>query len=64
LSERELEVAALVFDRLTNREIAERLVISQKTVERHMSGIFGKLGIGSRVELARAYERERPAAHA
>jgi ATP/maltotriose-dependent transcriptional regulator MalT len=56
LSARELEVARLVTDRLTNREIAERLVLSQKTVERHMEHIFRKLGVASRVEVARAVE--------
>jgi ATP/maltotriose-dependent transcriptional regulator MalT len=56
LSQRELEVARLVTDRLTNREIADRLVLSQKTVERHMDHIFRKLGVGSRVEVARAVE--------
>jgi DNA-binding CsgD family transcriptional regulator len=56
LSARELEVARLVTDRLTNREIAERLVLSQKTVERHMDHIFRKLGVSSRVDVARAVE--------
>jgi DNA-binding NarL/FixJ family response regulator len=49
-------VARLVTDRLTNREIAERLVLSQKTVERHMDHIFRKLGVSSRVDVARAVE--------
>jgi DNA-binding NarL/FixJ family response regulator len=57
LSDREREIAALVQDRLTNREIAERLVLSEKTIERHMSHIFGKLGATCRVEVARALER-------
>ena len=57
LSDREREIAALVLDRLTNREIAERLVLSEKTIERHMSHIFRKLGATSRVEVARALER-------
>jgi DNA-binding NarL/FixJ family response regulator len=56
LSEREREVASLVEDRLTNREIAQRLVLSEKTVERHLSRIFLKLGARSRVEVARALE--------
>jgi DNA-binding NarL/FixJ family response regulator len=54
LSDREREVAGLVEQRLTNREIAERLVLSEKTVEHHMSRIFGKLGVRSRVEVARS----------
>jgi DNA-binding NarL/FixJ family response regulator len=57
LSPREAEVAALVHDRLTNRQIAERLVLSEKTIENHLARIFAKLQIRSRVELARAYER-------
>lgn len=56
LSGREREVADLVCDRLTNREIAVRLVISEKTVERHLSRIFVKLDVGSRVDVARAVE--------
>lgn len=59
LSAREHEVAQLVAERLTNREIAERLVLSPKTVERHLSRIYETLGIHSRVELARALERQR-----
>lgn len=54
LSSREREVAGLVEERLTNREIAERLVLSEKTVERHLSRIFVKLGARSRVDVARA----------
>lgn len=60
LSDREREVAGLVQDRLTNREIAERLVLSEKTVERHLSRIFGKLGARSRIEVARKVESETP----
>jgi ATP/maltotriose-dependent transcriptional regulator MalT len=59
LSEREREVAELVVARLTNREIAARLFVSQKTVERHMHSIFEKLGVDSRVGVARAVERGR-----
>jgi DNA-binding NarL/FixJ family response regulator len=62
LSDREYEVARLVQDRLTNRQIAERLVLSEKTVERHLSRIFVKLGARSRVEVARILESETPTA--
>ena len=54
---RELELARLVVDRKTNPEIAAALFLSQKTVESHLRNIFRKLGVGSRVELARAVER-------
>ena len=57
LTDRELEVAQLVLDRCTNREIAERLFLSLKTVETHIHNIFNKLGVASRVEVARALAR-------
>ena len=57
LSARELELARLVVDRKTNPEIAATLFLSQKTVESHLRNIFRKLGVSSRVELARAVER-------
>ena len=53
LSERELEVARLVVDRKTNREIAAELFVSLKTVETHMRNLFRKLDVSSRVEVAR-----------
>ena len=59
LSKRELEIAGLVTDRLTNREIAAALYLSDKTIESHLRNIFHKLGVTSRVEVARAVERER-----
>jgi ATP/maltotriose-dependent transcriptional regulator MalT len=57
LSERELEVARLVVDRKTNKEIAAELFVSLKTVEAHMRNLFRKLDVSSRVEVARAVER-------
>ena len=59
LTERELEVALLVVDRRTNREIASILVLGEKTVETHLRNIFNKLGVDSRTEVARAVERAR-----
>jgi DNA-binding CsgD family transcriptional regulator len=59
LSPRELEVAQLIEQRLTNREIAEQLVLSPRTVEHHVEHILDKLGVESRGEVARAIERER-----
>ena len=57
LTGRELQVARLVVDRKTNPEIAAELFLSQKTVETHLRNIFRKLGVSSRVELARAVEQ-------
>ncbi len=59
LTKRELEIAELVTDRKTNREIAAELFLSDKTVESHLRNIFVKLGASSRVEVARALERDR-----
>ena len=57
LTERELQVTGLVVDRNTNPQIAAELFLSQKTVETHLRNIFHKLGVSSRVELARVVER-------
>jgi len=57
LTGRELEVVRLVADRRTNPEIAAELFLSIKTVETHMRNIFRKLGVSSRVEVARELER-------
>ena len=55
LSERELEVLGLVADGLSNREIADTLIISIGTVKRHVTNIHGKLGVRSRTQaIARA----------
>jgi DNA-binding NarL/FixJ family response regulator len=52
LTEREAEVLGLLAQGLTNREIGEKLVISAKTVEHHVSQVLGKLGARSRAEAA------------
>jgi ATP/maltotriose-dependent transcriptional regulator MalT len=57
LTGRELQLARLVADRKTNSEIAAELFLSQKTVETHLRNIFRKVGVSSRVELARTVER-------
>jgi DNA-binding NarL/FixJ family response regulator len=59
LTGRELQLAMLVLDRKTNPEIAAELFLSQKTVETHLRNIFRKVGVASRVELARAVERSQ-----
>ncbi len=52
LSEREYEVAQLVAAGLTNRQIAQRLVVSPKTISAHVTHILTKLGAGRRAEIA------------
>ena len=52
LSERELEVLVLVAEGRTNRDVATTLFISEKTVARHVSNIFVKLGVTSRTAAA------------
>jgi DNA-binding NarL/FixJ family response regulator len=59
LTHRERQVAELIRQRLTNPQIAERLVLSPKTVEIHASNIFRKLGVSRRSEVAAAIERTR-----
>jgi len=53
LTGREREVLALLAAGLTNREVAERLVISEKTAGRHVENLFAKLGVHRRAEAAR-----------
>jgi DNA-binding NarL/FixJ family response regulator len=52
LTPRELEIAALVRDGLTNRQIAALLVVSDRTVATHVSNALGKLSLRSRTQLA------------
>jgi DNA-binding NarL/FixJ family response regulator len=64
LTPRELEVLALVATGRTNRAIADELVISEKTVARHVSNIFAKLPVTSRAgATAWAYEHDLVSAH-
>jgi DNA-binding NarL/FixJ family response regulator len=53
LTPRELEIVKLIAEAHTNEEIAELLVISKKTVERHRANMLEKLGMTDRVELTR-----------
>lgn len=52
LTDREMEVVRLVCEGLGNKEIADRLQIAGETVKRHMTNIFNKVGMSSRLELA------------
>jgi DNA-binding NarL/FixJ family response regulator len=58
LSRREMEVIQLVIQGYKNRDIAQKLFISEKTVKNHLSAIFNKLGVADRLELTLyAFER-------
>jgi DNA-binding NarL/FixJ family response regulator len=52
LSAREREVAVLIAHGLTNRQIAERLIIAPRTADNHVQHIFDKLGLSSRAQVA------------
>jgi DNA-binding NarL/FixJ family response regulator len=52
LSQREFEIADLVSQGRTNRQIARQLEVSHKTVETHLGRIFSKLNVSSRAEIA------------
>jgi ATP/maltotriose-dependent transcriptional regulator MalT len=58
LTPREREVAALVAEGRTNRQIGAQLHLSEKTIEKHVSSAMAKLGVGSRTGIARLVERE------
>ena len=51
LSAREIEIIELVAEGLTNQEIADRLTISKRTVDNHVSNVFTKTGSKNRVAL-------------
>ena len=53
LTRRQLEIARLIAADLTNRQIAERLFLSERTVETHITNMLNKLGLSSRVQLSR-----------
>jgi DNA-binding NarL/FixJ family response regulator len=57
LSATELQIARLAADGLTNQAIAEQVFVSVKTVESNLKRAYGKLGISSRAQLARALDR-------
>ena len=64
LTARELEVLALLAKGLPNARIAQRLIVSKKTVDHHVSALLRKLGVGTRGEAGAAAARlglaERP----
>ncbi len=59
LSQREQEVSRLVAAGASNREIADTLVVSPKTIERHVTNILAKLGARNRTELARVVHAQK-----
>jgi DNA-binding CsgD family transcriptional regulator len=61
LSPQEMQIASMLTDGLTNREIGERLFISHRTVGAHLYRMFPKLGISSRNELLRLVAKREPA---
>lgn len=52
LSPRELHVVSMIAGGLSNKQIGEQLAISERTVKHHLTSIFGKLGLSSRLQLA------------
>ena len=52
ITAREREIADLAVQRLTNKEMAQKLAISEQTVKNHLRNIFGKLGFSDRLQLA------------
>jgi DNA-binding CsgD family transcriptional regulator len=59
LTDRELEVAALVAEGLTNKEVATRLRLSVRTAENHVLNVMNKLGLDNRAQVASWFTRTR-----
>ena len=57
LTAREQEVLALLVDGLTDREISQKLFISERTVHHHVSAVLSKIGVASRTAAAREAAR-------
>ena len=53
LTSREVEVLVLVATGMTNAQVAQRLFLSPRTVQRHLNSVFHKLGVGSRTAATR-----------
>ena len=62
ITDREREIAAMVASGLSNREIAERLSVSVRTVDGHLYRIFAKLDISSRDQLIHLLRLDRSGA--
>jgi ATP/maltotriose-dependent transcriptional regulator MalT len=60
LTPQELQVARLVADGLSNKEVAAQLFLSPRTIDAHLRNVFGKLGLKSRTQLARLPLDETP----
>ena len=60
LTDRELEIAMAIVGGLTNREIATKFSISERTVKNHLTHIFDKVGVSSRLELGLFAVDRRP----
>ncbi len=52
MTEREIQILSAIVDGYTNRELARKLAVSEQTVKRHLTRIFDKAGVSSRLELA------------
>ena len=61
LSEREREIATLVSEGRSNKQVAATLYLSEKTIENALTTIYAKLGVRSRVELSLRFHLDRPA---
>lgn len=59
LTRRERDVLRLAAEGLTNREIADALFVSHRTVQKHLEHLFGKLGVHTRMAAARALSARR-----
>jgi len=58
LAKREREVLALVAQAMSNREVANALVLSERTVESHVRSILAKTGLTTRIDLVRWYLKQ------
>ena len=60
LTSRELQIVSAIIEGETNKAIAQRLGLSENTVKHHLTHIFDKLGVSSRLELAVFAQRALP----